>query len=182
MNIFAPLVTFGSADEEAAPSFFESLGIDWKLLLIQAVAFLILVWALKKWVYPVFLRIVDEREQKIEQATQAADDAKAQAASAEAEIADALKQARDEAADIVTTARDEATAAIAAAETKAKAKAESIVAAAHDDIEKDIAAARESLRNETIDLVAAATEKVVGKTVSKSVDDTMIASAVSEAK
>jgi F0F1-type ATP synthase membrane subunit b/b' len=77
---------------------------------------------------------------------------------------------------------EQATAAIEAAESKAKQRAEVIVASAHEQISKDVIAAKKELRNETIDLVALATEKVIGNTVNAKVDDKLIAKSVEEAR
>jgi F-type H+-transporting ATPase subunit b len=159
---------------------FTTLGINWQLLILQIIAFLILVWALGKFVYPWLMKSVDERQAKIEESVKAAQAAEQKAESAQEDIAKLLKEARAEAKDIVATAKDEAAAMVTASETRAKHHAEKIVADAHDQLQKDIIAARKQLHNDTIELVAMATEKVVGKTVSDTVDRKVIASAVQE--
>lgn len=169
-----------AASHESEKDIFTSLGIDWTLLVIQMIAFLILVVLLGKFVYPVFVRVIDERQEKIDASTKAAEQAEHQAENARDEVAALLKEARKEAQDIVATAKNEAVAMVEASDNKAKTRAEKIVADAHDQIEKDIIAARKALHNETIELIAMATEKVVGKTITDKVDDTVIASAVKE--
>jgi F-type H+-transporting ATPase subunit b len=171
-----------AAAETANPDVLTSLGIDWQLLVLQIVAFLILVVILGKFVYPVFVRIIDERQEQIEAGTKAAHDAEKKAARAEKEVEKLLKEARTQAKDIVQTAKEEAVAAIEAAEGKAKQKAEAIVASAKEQIEKDVIAAQKTLHNETLDLVALATEKVVGGSLSDKVDSKVIAAAVKEAR
>lgn len=178
MNI---LTQFG-AEEAGSGDVLSALGIDWKILIFQIVAFLILVWFLGKYVYPILMKTIDKRQAEIEAGTKAASDAEKKAAKAEADVDKLMKQARKDATDIVSTAREEANAALEAADAKAKSRADAIVAQAHDQIQKDVIAAKKTLHNETIDLVAAATEKVVGKTVSAKVDDSIIANAVKEAK
>lgn len=170
-----------AADKEKA-DILTSLGIDWTLLVLQLVAFLILVWLLGKFVYPVFLKIVDEREAKVEEGVKAAVAAEKKADEAQAKIEESLKTARSEAADIVATAKAEASQMIEKAEKDAKKRSDRIVAEAHESLEKDIVAARKTLHNETLELVALATEKVIGKAVSPKVDDAVIAAAVKEAK
>jgi F-type H+-transporting ATPase subunit b len=166
--------------ESKSGDIFSSLGIDGQMLLFQAVAFLILVFLLGKYVFPVLMKAVDDRQEAFEAGAKAAEEAEKRAAEAQEEVAKALKEARKEAADIVTTAKDEATAAIEASEKKAKQRAEKIVADAHDQLEKDVIAARKVLHNDTIELVALATEKVIGKTVNESVDKKIIAAAVKD--
>ncbi len=169
-----------AAHAEEATSPIKALGIDGKLLLFQIVAFLLLTWLLSKYVFPVLMKAVDERQRQIDESNAAAADVASQAAEAETKIAGLLKTARSEAAEIVTTAKEEAAGLIAKSEEKSKVQAERIVAAAHESIEKDILAAKKTLHNETIELVAQATEKVVGKTVTSQVDKKLIADSLKE--
>ena len=159
-----------------------SLGINWQLLIFQIIAFGILVFALGKWVFPVFFRIIDKRQAVIEESNRAAIDASKYAEKAQAEIAAMLKQARSEAKDIVSTAKEEAGAMVQDAETRGKTQAEHIVSAAHEEITKEVIAAKKALHNETVDLVAMATEKVVGSSVDAKVDGKVIEAALKEAK
>ena len=168
--------------EHAQPGFFEALGIDWRLLVLQTVAFLVLLWFLGKFVYPPLTKMLEKREEDIEAGARAAHEAEKKADEAKAEVAKLLKEARKEASEIVTTAKEEANAAIEAADSKAKSRAEKIVADAHEQIEKDVAAAKKALHNETLSLVADATEKVLGKTVDSKVDSSVISAALKEAK
>lgn len=174
------LTQFASTEAKGGGDIFSTLGIDWRLLVLQIVAFLILVWLLGKFVYPWLMKNVDERQAKIEESVKAAEAAEKKAESAQEEITKLLKEARAEAKDIVTTAKDEAAAMVADAEGKAKTRAKKIVADAHDQLEKDVIAARKALHNDTIELVALATEKIVGKAVNDGVDKKIIASAVKE--
>ena len=169
-----------AATEAAGGDIFSTLGIDWRLLVLQIVAFLILVWALGKFVYPWLMKSVDERQDAIEASAKAAEAAEKNAVEAQEKIAKMLKDARVEAKDIVATAKDEATAMIAESESKAKSRADKIVKDAHDQLEKDVIAARKALHNDTIELVALATEKIVGKSVSDTVDKKIITAAVKE--
>lgn len=169
-----------AANHEASGDIFSSLGINGQMLLFQGLAFLVLVFLLSKYVFPVLIKAVDDRQAKIEAGQKAATEAQKKADEAKDEVAKILKQARDEAKDIVTTAKDEASAMIAESEAKAKTRADKIVADAHDQLEKDVIAARKALRNDTIDLVALATEKVVSKSFSKDLDKKVIANALKE--
>ncbi len=183
MEYYTQLTVMASAASEPKEGdIMSALGIDWTLLAIQLVAFLVLVWILSKYVYPVFVRIIDERQEKIEASVKAAQAAEEKAESAQEDVAALLKEARKEAKDIVATAKEEATAMVATSSDKAKARAEKIVADAHDQIEKDIIAARKTLHNDTIELVAMATEKIVGTVVTDKVDEKVIASALKETK
>lgn len=175
--MITPLQNFAA---NSSGDIFTSLGINGQMLLFQAVAFLVLVLVLSKWVFPPLMKAVDARQELIEAGTKAAEEAEKKAAEAEEQVKKALQEARTEAKEIVMTAKDEANAMISDSESKAKTRAEKIVKDAHDQLEKDVIAARKALHNDTIELVSLATEKVVGKTVNKDVDKKIIADAVKE--
>lgn len=176
------LTQFAAETTTTDGDIFAALGIDWRLLILQIVAFLILVVLLGKFVYPWLMKSVDERQQKIDEANDAAAKAQKAAAQQQADLAELLATARKEAADIVSTAKLEAAEMTATTEKKAREAAEKITEAAHQQIEKDVEKARKDLHNDTIELVALATEKIVGAKVSKTVDDELIKSALKEVK
>jgi F-type H+-transporting ATPase subunit b len=167
---------------EAKADIFTSLGIDWQMLILQIIAFLVLVFILGKFVYPILVKAVDERQDKIDAANKAAAEAQAAAADAETRVEKLLKKARVEAAEIVETAKTESNVLLTASEEKAKKRSEQIVAAAQDEIQKEVIAAKSALHNETVELVALATEKVVGKTVSSTVNNKVIAESLEAVK
>ncbi|MFZ1249689.1 MAG: F0F1 ATP synthase subunit B [Candidatus Saccharimonadales bacterium] len=175
------LFTQFASEAEAATNPVKALGIDGKLLVFQIIAFLLLVWLLNKYVFPVLIKAVDDRQKAIEESTKAALHAEKNAAKAQAEIAELMTKARREAGDIVTTAKEEAASLVSRSEAKSKQQADHIVAEARQSIDKEVLAAKKALHNETIELVAQATEKVVGKTVTASVDKKLISDSLKEA-
>ena len=180
MNNF--LTQFASSEAVAEKTdLFSSIGVDWKLLILQTIAFLVLLWFLKKFVYPPLVAMLDKREAQIEESTRAAVEASKRASESQEKVDKLLAQARSEAREIVATAKSEAGAVLSDAEAKSKQQAENIVAQAQDSIAKEVLAAKKALHNETIELVAQATEKVVGKTVNANVDNSVIKAALGDA-
>ncbi len=182
MKVLNTFAEAADTSHEASGDIFSALGIDWKLLILQIVAFIILVWLLGKFVYPWLMKSVDERQKNIEEAAAAAKKAQDSAAESKAETAQLLAEARKEAADIVGTAKLEASDMVAASEAKAKASAEKIVADAHAQISKDIDKARRELHDQTLELVALATEKLTRQKLDKKADEALIADLLKEAK
>ena len=158
----------------ASGDLFGALGIDWRLLLLQVVAFVILVWLLGKFVYPYLMKSVDKRQADIEAAANAAKEAQKSASETQEETARLMAEARKEAAEIVSTAKLEAGELSAESEAKARSTAEKIVSEAHAQLTKDIDAAKRELHNETLELIALATGKVVGKTLDSKADEAII--------
>ena len=161
---------------------FSSLGIDWRLLILQTIAFLILLVILSKFVFPVLTKMIDDREAKISEGQRAAEAAVQQAAAAQGETKELLKQARADAAEIVADAKTEAAELVSRSEAQARDRADTIVRDAQAQISKELGAARAALANETRNLVAAATEKVVSEKFTKSLDDEAISHAIKEVK
>lgn len=183
MKILEPLALFASeAEAGASQGLFQALGIDVKLLVLQGIAFLILVGLFGKYVYPVLIRAIDKRQEQIEAGTKASEEAQKRANEAEAAVEKQMKEARKQADDIVATAHKEAGDMVAQAEKRAETKAEHIVAEAKASLENDVTAARTALRKETTQLVAAATEKIIGEKLDTTKDSILIERALKEAK
>ncbi|MFZ1301523.1 MAG: F0F1 ATP synthase subunit B [Candidatus Microsaccharimonas sp.] len=167
---------------EASGDVFSALGIDWQLLILQIIAFLILVFLLAKFVYPWLLKQIDERQSAIEEAAKAAVKAQENAAETQERVAELLAEARTQAAEIVDTAKLEATQMLTASEEKARATAEKIASEAKADVEKSIEAAKRDLHDETLELIALATEKVIRTKLDKKADAALIATALKESQ
>lgn len=177
------LKQFAATSESTKDSgLLETLGIDWKILVFQIIAFLVTVWLLGKFVYPILMKSVDNRAAKIEASEKAAEKVQTASENTEKRISEMMAQAKTEASEIVSSAKTESAAVILAAEEKSKKRAEQIVADAQVQIEKEVLTAKKVLRNQTVELVAEATEKVVGKTISKNIDKSLIIESIKDAE
>lgn len=158
---------------------FSSLGIDWTLLIIQIIAFLILVAVLAKFVYPILVRAIDKREADIEASAKAAEQARADAAASEERVEKLLAEARKDATAIIETAHKESAAMVADAEEKAAKKSDHLIKQAEARLKTDIAEARQALKSETAELVALATSKIVREKVDARKDAALIRESLS---
>lgn len=177
-NIISLIASAETATE--SDGIFGTLGIDWKVLILQAIAFGILVFILAKWVYPPILKMLDRREKLIEDSVKAAKEASQKAEESAVKVAERLKKARDEADDIVSAAREQSAQILTDSEKEAQRRAEQTVESARQQLARDVEAARNVLRDETINLVATATEKVVGEKVDARADAKIIDKAIKE--
>ncbi len=176
------LMQFGATETAASGDMLATLGIDWKLLVLQTIAFLLLLFVLTKFVFPKLGAMLEAREKLLDDSVKAAREAESLAQKASADTEKLMKKARKDADEMLSSAKAEATAMVDAAEKKSRERAERIVADAEADIEKNITEARRALRAETLELVAEATEKVVGRTVNASIDKRVVEHAIAEAK
>lgn len=98
-----------------------TFGVNWQLLLIQAVNFSILLVVLWHFLYKPISRMLEERRLKIAGGVQAAKEAHEKLAEADTERASILRHAAEESERTVAAARE-----------VAKQKADSLVAGAHE--------------------------------------------------
>lgn len=173
---------FAATEAAEEVSLFGALGIDWRMLVLQIVAFAILVWILGKFVYPHLISAIDKREQSIADSVAAATEAEENAEKTQAEIEKLFAAARSETSEILESAQKEAAQLVKDAEDKAKQRAEQIVTDARTQLDVDIAKARKLLRSEATELVALATEKIIREKLDAKRDAELIETALEEAR
>lgn len=162
------------------PSLFEALGIDWKLLVEQAIAFAVLVFILAKFVYPALIKSIDQRREMIEAGLKEAKQSQEALEKAEAKVEQMLADARTEADEILARSHTEASTMVADAEKKAKERAERLVADARTQLDADVTKARAALKKDTMELVALATEKVIHEKLDAKKDAQLIERALTK--
>lgn len=121
---------------------FAAFGLDWRLLLIQALNFAILLAVLWKFLYKPVLKMIDERREKVEKGVRDAEEA-----------AKKLAAAQGEGKSIVAAAAKDAEGLVVAARTRAEEKGGQIVKAAEtraEGILSDAAARAEEARRQAL--------------------------------
>ena len=108
--------------------FLEAFGIDWKLLIAQAVNFGVLLFVLTYFLYKPVLKTLDERKQKIAQGVEDAEAAEKKLAEADSVVSERLQGAESEAESIVASARDTAGSERNRIVKEAEARADAIAA------------------------------------------------------
>jgi F-type H+-transporting ATPase subunit b len=134
-------------------------------LIVQMIVFAVLVWAVMKWVWPVLLGLMDERQRKIAQGLAAAEEGEKELQAAR-ERADAIvREARERASQIIDHAQHRANDLVEQAKGTANTEGARLIAAAHQQIELDTTHARESLRREVAGIAVAAAAKLLGREI-----------------
>jgi F-type H+-transporting ATPase subunit b len=164
---------------QANQNLLSALGINWKLLVTQALAFAILVWILGKFVYPPLIRSIDERRRTIEAGLQEAKESREALDQAEVKVETLLAEARQEAEEIVIRSREDSAALVADAEKRASERAERIVQEARTRLEADVQVARQALKSDVVQLVAVATKRIIDEKLDPHRDAEIIRSALS---
>jgi F-type H+-transporting ATPase subunit b len=141
----------------------EALGINLGLLIVQIIAFAIVILTLNAWVYQPMLNMMESRKQKIAQGLEDARVAAEARANAEKEAAKIIADAQTEASQVVREATERAT--VAGQDVKAAVEAEAAKAreAAIAETEMERNRILGDLRSQVASLAIAAANKLVGE-------------------
>jgi F-type H+-transporting ATPase subunit b len=131
----------------------------------QMVTFAMFVWFCMKFVWPVIIEAMEEREKKISDGLDAADRAMRDLETAQNQASDQMKEAKQEAAGIVDQANKRANQIVDEAKQQAIAEGDRLKAAAQADIEQEVNRAKEELRASVAGLALAGAEKVLEASV-----------------
>ncbi len=127
----------------------------------QMVTFAIFVWFCMKFVWPVIIAAMEERQQKIADGLDAADRAMRDLEAAQDKATDQMKEAKQEAAGIVDQANKRANQIVDDAKQQAITEGDRLKVAAEAEIEQEVNRAKEELRASVAGLAIAGAEKVL---------------------
>ena len=127
----------------------------------QMVTFAIFVWFCMKFVWPVIITAMEERQQKIADGLDAADRAMRDLEAAQDKATDQMKEAKQEAAGIVDQANKRGNQIVEEAKQQAITEGDRLKVAAEAEIEQEINRAKEELRASVAGLALAGAEKVL---------------------
>ena len=127
----------------------------------QMVTFAFFVWFCMKFVWPVIIEAMEERQKQIADGLDAAERALRDLELAQNKATDQMKEAKQEAAGIIDQANKRANQIIDEAKQQAVAEGDRIKAAAQADIEQEINRAKEELRASVAGLALAGAKKVL---------------------
>ena len=158
----------------------EALGLNLPQLIAQIVNFFLLLVILRLTLYKPILKMLDERKQKISEGLNAAELARADAASAQANIQQQLDTARREGQDMVANAQQIAARIQAEAREQANRDREASVERATADIQRERDRAIADLRGEFADITVRAAERVIGQSLDRQAHQRIIDETIAE--
>ena len=139
----------------------DALGINLPGLLTQLISFTILVIVLYKFLYGPITRMLDQRAERIKSSLEAADRARAEAASSAEQVEQEMVKARQEGQRLIAEAQEAARRAAEQIEQRSKAQADEMIKRAEAEIAQQKDSAIEELRHEFAGLAVLAAERVV---------------------
>ncbi len=158
----------------------EALGLNLPQLIAQVVNFFVLLIVLRLVAYKPILKMLDERKQKIAEGLNAAEIARAEAASAQANIQAQLDTARREGQEIVANAQNIATRIQADAREQSAKDREASIERARAEIQQERDRAIADLRGEFADITVRAAEKVINQSLDRQAHQRVIDETLAE--
>ena len=172
------LLAVAEGGEEEGGSFLVTPGLG--LMVWTILAFLALLFILRKLAFPRIAANLDRRQRAIEDSIDTAERTRAEAEQILAEYRQRLQEARVQAEDIVTRARRAGEQHERESLEQARAQREELMAQTRRDIEAETRRAIQQIRNEVADLTVLATEKVTRKSLTPEDQRRLVDEALSE--
>jgi F-type H+-transporting ATPase subunit b len=134
-------------------------------LIVQVLVFIALIWFTMKFVWPMILGPMKERENKIAAGLAAAEKGKAELVQADQRAEAIVKEARTKAAQILDQAGKRSNEMVEEAKGTAASEAQRLVAQAHEDAALESTRAREGLRREVGLLAVEGASRLLGREI-----------------
>ncbi len=149
-------------------------------LIGQTIAFVFVVLFTMKFIWPMLMSAMKERQENIAAGLRASEEADKKLALASSSAEEELAKAKEEAATILEQARDRANQLVEEAKTTAKEEGERILEAAQAEIRQETNTAKEELRVQVSSLVIKGAEQVLEDNVDASKHQEMLKKLASE--
>ena len=140
--------------------------MDFNLTLIgQTISMIVFVWIFMKWIWPMIMGVIVEREKYIADGIAAGEKGQKELADARQGSDAILADARQKATQVADMAHKRSNDMVAEAKVHASAEGERIVAAARTELSTSQTKARDALRREVAALAVAGATRVLGREV-----------------
>jgi F-type H+-transporting ATPase subunit b len=131
----------------------------------QSIAMIVFVWFCMKFIWPLIIGMIEERQTQIAEGLAAADKGNRALEEAEVEKAAILDEARGQAREIIDQANTRASHIVDEARTEAGGEKSRILAAAQAEVEQEANRAREELRGQVSAIAVAGAEKILQREI-----------------
>ena len=149
-------------------------------LFLQSIAMMIFVWFCMKFIWPVLLKSMDERREKIADGLAASNSAKKELETAKITASEEIRQAREKAGEIVEQANQRHSQILDQAKEDAIVERNRQVAAGEAEIAQSTNQAREALRSQIASLVVIGASRLLEKEVDADVHRKLLDELIAE--
>ena len=134
-------------------------------LFVQMLVFALLVWFTMKFIWPVILEAMEEREQRIADGLAAAEKGRSDLEAAATEADSIVSAARDQARDILGKANSRAAGIVEEARSQGEEEKRKRLESAQAEIDVEVNRARDELRGQVAAIAVAGAEKVLAREI-----------------
>jgi F-type H+-transporting ATPase subunit b len=134
-------------------------------LIGQSIAMIVFVWFCMKYIWPVIMNAIEQRQTEIANGLAAAEKGQSSLATAKVEVDKIIAAARDQARGIIDQANSRATGIVEQGKADGEAARKGQLEAARAEIEVELNRAREELRGQVARIAVAGAEKVLGREI-----------------
>ena len=134
-------------------------------LFVQMLVFALLVWFTMRFIWPVILEAMEERERRIADGLAAAEKGRSDLEAAATEAESIVSAARDQARDILGKANSRAAGIVEEARTQGEEEKRKRLESAQAEIDVEVNRARDELRGQVAAIAVAGAEKVLAREI-----------------
>ncbi|HOW36503.1 MAG TPA: F0F1 ATP synthase subunit B [Candidatus Omnitrophota bacterium] len=149
-------------------------------IVAQLICFLLLFFILRAFAWKKFLKILDDRKERIASDFRSIEEAKAEIARIKADYDTRLNTIEETARARIQEAVSAGQALSRDIQGKARDDAQKILETAKENIKQELSKAKQELKTQVVDLTIAATERIIKEKLTKETDKKLIADLVSE--
>ena len=137
-------------------------------LVIQMIVFMTVVWFSMKFIWPMIMQAIEERNKTISEGLAAAEQGQKKLIDAESEASVLVKKARKQASTILDQANSRASSIVEEAKTDGEKQRLRIMDTAQDEANQEAAKLKEGLRAEVASIAVAGAEKILTREIKAS--------------
>ena len=134
-------------------------------LLIQMTVFAVVVLFSMKFIWPMIMEAIEERNKSISDGLAAAEQGQKKLNEAETEVNTLIKEAKQQASTILDQANTRASGIVESAKSEGTLEREKIISTAHDEAQQELTKLRENLRKEVASLAISGAEKILTREI-----------------
>ena len=134
-------------------------------LLIQMAVFAVVVLFSMKFIWPMIMEAIEERNKSISDGLAAAEQGQKKLSEAETEVNALVKEAKQQATTILDQANTRASGIVKSAKSEGTTERDKIISNAHDEAQQELSKLRENLRKEVAGLALSGAEKILSREI-----------------
>ena len=134
-------------------------------LLIQMTVFAVVVLFSMKFIWPMIMEAIEERNKNISDGLAAAEQGQKKLSEAETEVNALIKEAKQQATTILDQANTRASSIVESAKSEGTNEKDKIISTAHDEAAQELSKLSEGLRKEVAGLAVSGAEKILSREI-----------------